>query len=413
MLHSGSCCDHWALDDVAITTGPTPPAIIGQPQNQVGIYGGTATFAVIASGSIPLFYQWRFNGTDLPQATNATLTLTNLQATHLGAYSVFVSNRYGTALSREATLELTADDLAQFRITSLTTNQSRAIDIDSLAGDDRGGIAASADQVFITGDNATVRYNLADLSGGTRVSGSSVLNGMIADLRTQTIYLLGNGDTPLAAQGTITSLLEINGSTGLRTGRRIDLTQPIQAAYYSGIFSGYAKLLVFAMNTSGTTGQAYSIQVPSGLVIDLGAMPAFSRNYSENWAFWGIAERVGGTNYLVYVENSQLIVRRRVPDGEREIVAQFNSLSDMASITVSIPQGRWYFHHEGGSQFFSGSECLGYAEATFLVDPGIYPQRLEWDPIPPLRPVQTPFPVTLKPINTPARSSPTSPAPSN
>ncbi|MBN2505780.1 MAG: DUF11 domain-containing protein [Verrucomicrobia bacterium] len=393
--HSGSCCDHWALDDVAITTGPTPPVILGQPRNQIALYGGTADFTVVASGSLPLGYQWRFNGVDLAGATNAMLVLTNVQGDAIGAYSVLVSNRYGAVLSKEATLELAVDDLAQFRVLTLTANHSRTLEINNLAGDDRGGIATSADQVFVTGDNATARYALSDLSGGARIGQSVQWNGMIADLRMQRVYLLGNEDTPLSNQGTVTTLLEIDGRTGLRTGRRIDLSQPIPAtSSSSGIFSGYARGLIH----TGT--RAYSVEMPSGRVVDLGAMSSFNHNYSESWAYWGIAERVAGTNYIVFVENSTRIVRRRVPDGDREVVAEFDGLSDMASITVSIPAGRWYFHHEGSSQFFDGDECLGYADATFMVDPGIYPSRYEWGPVIPLRPVNTPFPVTLSAINT-------------
>jgi len=36
LSHSGTCCDHWALDDINIDAGPTPPSILTQPSNQYG-----------------------------------------------------------------------------------------------------------------------------------------------------------------------------------------------------------------------------------------------------------------------------------------------------------------------------------------------------------------------------------------
>jgi uncharacterized repeat protein (TIGR01451 family) len=91
---------------------------------------------------------------------------------------------------------------------------------------------------------------------------------------------------------------------------------------------------------------------------------------SENWAYWGIAENFGGNVYLVYVQNSTTISRTRVSTGGTTTLASFSNLSDMASITVSIPRNRWFFHHEGTSQFLSADEALGYANATFSVLPG-------------------------------------------
>src|SRR4029078_13352370 len=41
-----------------------------------------------------------------------------------------------------------------------------------------------------------------------------------------------------------------------------------------------------------------------------------------------------------------------------------SSLSDMCSFTVAPSLSRWYFHHEGTSQFRSGDETIGFANAT-------------------------------------------------
>src|ERR1039457_6486177 len=42
------------------------PVITSQPVNQVVVWGGNATFSVMATGVGPLTYQWQLNGTNLP-----------------------------------------------------------------------------------------------------------------------------------------------------------------------------------------------------------------------------------------------------------------------------------------------------------------------------------------------------------
>ena len=64
----------------------------------------TAYFYVNADGAPPLFFQWRFNGTNLPNATNSDLLLTNVQPAADGLYSVVISNAFGLVISPEARL---------------------------------------------------------------------------------------------------------------------------------------------------------------------------------------------------------------------------------------------------------------------------------------------------------------------
>jgi len=82
----------------------TSPVITTQPTNQNVAVGGTATFSVAVQGASPLNFQWSFNGTNLVGATNATLTLNNVQPVQAGDYSVSVSNLAGMVTSSNAVL---------------------------------------------------------------------------------------------------------------------------------------------------------------------------------------------------------------------------------------------------------------------------------------------------------------------
>ena len=81
-----------------------PPTITLQPLDQTVSGTETATFVAAATGTPPLAYQWRWNGTNLPGRTGPTLTLANAQPWQQGPYSVVVANAYGNEVSSEAFL---------------------------------------------------------------------------------------------------------------------------------------------------------------------------------------------------------------------------------------------------------------------------------------------------------------------
>ena len=76
-----------------------PPLIVTQPQSQTIVAFSSASLSVAASGDGPLRYQWRFNGANLPGATNAMLFLNNLQPQQNGDYACLVHNTAGSAVS--------------------------------------------------------------------------------------------------------------------------------------------------------------------------------------------------------------------------------------------------------------------------------------------------------------------------
>jgi Immunoglobulin I-set domain/Immunoglobulin domain len=82
------------------------PTFLSVPTNQIVPAGATASFYVTATGSQPLSYQWRLNGTDLSGQTRTALTIASVQSTNLGDYSVLVRNPFGSTSSPPATLTI-------------------------------------------------------------------------------------------------------------------------------------------------------------------------------------------------------------------------------------------------------------------------------------------------------------------
>jgi len=83
--------------------------ITGHPLGADKLGGQSHAFTVTTKGGYgPLSYQWRKNGTVVPNATGATYELTGLMASDSGAYSVEVFDINGdTAVSETAVLAVT------------------------------------------------------------------------------------------------------------------------------------------------------------------------------------------------------------------------------------------------------------------------------------------------------------------
>ena len=97
----------------ALTVTSVPPVITTQPQSQTVTVGQSVTFAVTATGTPPLHYQWRKNGAAIG-ADAGSFTISNVQATDAGSYTVTVTNAGGSASSGTAVLAVNSPGMAPF-----------------------------------------------------------------------------------------------------------------------------------------------------------------------------------------------------------------------------------------------------------------------------------------------------------
>ena len=100
----------------------TPPTITAHPASRSVRVGSDVAFSVTASGASPLAYQWIFNGNNLPNATNNTLTRANVTSADAGNYSVLVTNAHGSAISSNATLTVTTPSVPRIERAALLDN---------------------------------------------------------------------------------------------------------------------------------------------------------------------------------------------------------------------------------------------------------------------------------------------------
>jgi alpha-tubulin suppressor-like RCC1 family protein len=92
-----------------------PPTITRQPLGRSVVPGFPAVITVAASGTPAPSYQWRFNGNDIPGATNTSYNIASASPELMGAYTAMVTNPAGATQS--VTARLTAGTIATWQRT--------------------------------------------------------------------------------------------------------------------------------------------------------------------------------------------------------------------------------------------------------------------------------------------------------
>ncbi|MBI4658528.1 MAG: VCBS repeat-containing protein [Verrucomicrobia bacterium] len=104
----------------AVSVSAQSPTISFQPESQTAVRGANVTLYVTALGLPPLGYQWQFNGSDVPGATNSILTMTGVKKADSGDYIVSVRNNAGGAMSQAAKLTIVPGPKDDFNLDGLS-----------------------------------------------------------------------------------------------------------------------------------------------------------------------------------------------------------------------------------------------------------------------------------------------------
>ena len=335
---SANGCSATSTVALTVSNPPSTPSVSGTTicNNQ------TATLTSSSSGNTIVWYS-NSNGTGQLGAGNSftTPTLTSSSTYYVGA-------SLGSSSS-------------QFVVNSLATSGSFVTDHDSYTGDDRGGIAVTQQYYYYVGDNNTVRYDMPALNNPVSYTRR---DGIFSDLGGNgTMYTLWNGSSdPAGGSFTVTSVRTLNADLSFGS-TTIPLSTTFTMNSGAAIFAGVNNVILFTGASGSPANTYFKVALPSGTVTNLGAS-SLSYQGSENWAVWGISEFDGTDNRIVYVSNSSTISRKNLTSNAVSTVQSYSSLSDMACITYAPWYNRWYWHHEGGSQFGGSSETAGYCNGT-------------------------------------------------
>jgi len=115
---------------------PTLPFIKSQPTDQLATETQNATFSVVAVGSATLAYQWYYEGSAIPGATDRTLEISPVAFSQAGHYSVVVTNDLGSAASTNALLVVNRNPIANADYVATAMDQPVSIPFASLLYND-------------------------------------------------------------------------------------------------------------------------------------------------------------------------------------------------------------------------------------------------------------------------------------
>ncbi len=217
-----------AVGSGAKCSGGIAPAIVSNPVDRTAEGGSSVMFSVGVSGSSPLTYQWRFEGTPIEDATNGVFTIANVQFSHAGSYSVVVTNASGTAESANVVLVVTrpptrvrvvetlgyagADVVIPVQIVANGTENAAGFSISfnpavlSFASADLGATIPSG-AALIVNTNAEglgrVGMAIALAAQGTLSEGTQTLVSVkfrVAEILNQTTLAIAFGDQPTLRQ---------------------------------------------------------------------------------------------------------------------------------------------------------------------------------------------------------------------
>ncbi len=163
---AGSATSNAAV--LTVTSVTVAPAITTQPASQTVLAGRTATFAVGASGTAPLTYQWKKNGVAIGGATSSTYTTPAETTTDNNAqFTVAVGNTAGSATSNAAVLTVSASTL-------LLNSSSSTLSFGSV------GVSSSStlNATLTNAGNSSITISTVTISGAG-FNASGVSSGLI------------------------------------------------------------------------------------------------------------------------------------------------------------------------------------------------------------------------------------------
>ena len=165
------------------------PAFDGQPASVTTQAGATVSFTASAVGTAPLSYQWYFSDGTLTNATNPTLSLTNIATLQAGSYWVVASNNYGSATSVLASLTITNRVGPTNLVTAISqASLQAAIALGGWIGMDFNGTLTLTNTIIITNSVVLDGNNFsAIISGGNAVRLFYVTNGASLTLSNLTL----------------------------------------------------------------------------------------------------------------------------------------------------------------------------------------------------------------------------------
>ncbi|MEI6466858.1 MAG: immunoglobulin domain-containing protein, partial [Verrucomicrobiota bacterium] len=237
------------------------PVITAQPRSQAVSTGSAVTFSVSATSALPLTYQWKRNGADIPGATTAVLGIARMQAADAGSYTVVVSTTAGSVTSSVAALTLGASRLGNLSVRSTAGTGSDTLIVGCVVGQGDPvpllirGVGPSLTGFGVTGVLPDPVLTVFDANNGTVAANDNWNTGTNSN---QTVAITSRvGAFALAANALDASLvanLTPGSYSAVVTGKANATGVALMEAYDASTTTTTARLVNMSARTSVGTG---------------------------------------------------------------------------------------------------------------------------------------------------------------
>lgn len=204
----------------SLAVSSSAPSITTHPQSVSTTAGQSVSFSVVAVGTAPLTYQWRKDGVAISGATSISLTLSNVQSSSAGDYSVVVSNSAGSAISGAATLTISA-------LATAPSISSQPQSMSATAGQTASFTAVAA---------GTAPFTYQWKKNGVTISGATTATLSLASIQTTdaadyTVVVTNSVGTVTSAAATLTVAALANAPTILTQPASLTVTAGQSASF--------------------------------------------------------------------------------------------------------------------------------------------------------------------------------------
>ncbi|MBX3737838.1 MAG: immunoglobulin domain-containing protein [Candidatus Didemnitutus sp.] len=338
---------------IAVTgSAATAPSITTQPSGQTVTAGASASFSVTASGTAPLSYQWRKDGTDIGGATASTYAISTTAMTDAGTYTVVVSNSAGSVTSSGATLTVNAAAIAPSITTqpvAQTVNTGASVSFSVTASGtaplsyqwrkDGANIASATSATYTIGSAATTDAGTYSVVVSNSV-GSATSNGAALTVNVTNTATAPSITTQPAAQ-------TVNTGVSVSFSVTASGTAPLSYQWRKdGANIGSATSATYTIGSAATTDAAAYTVVVTNSAGSVTSNPAtLTVNVATTAIFPHLAAlAIDGSGRLYAVDSTNATVSRIAADGSVYLVAGSSGSTGTADGTGSAAR----FNQPGG-----------------------------------------------------------------
>ncbi len=238
-------CGAAATSNAAALTVNAVTSIATQPVSQTLCTGSPASFTVAASGTGPITYQWRKNGSNIAGATNSTYAIAAVVTGDAASYDVVVMGTCGTATS--IATPLTVNSATGF--VTQPTNQA---------------VCAGSPTSFSVTASGTGPFTYQWRKNGSNIAGAtgstfSLASVTASDAATYDVAVTGTCGNAASSAATLT----VNAATGVASQPSSQTICPGAPASFSVTASGTGPFTYQwrknGSNIAGATGSTFSI----------------------------------------------------------------------------------------------------------------------------------------------------------